>query len=107
MIFSNKTYDVLKWIALVFLDAIGICYQALSGIWGLPYGDAVLQTCAALSVCLGTLLGVSNAQYNREQAEQHQGAYAEMVKQNNEMRDELVANLEKAYEQFGEDEGEE
>lgn len=103
MIFNNKVYDVLKWIALVALDALGICYQALSVVWGLPYGDQVLQTCAALSVCLGTLLGISNAQYNREQSVMHQDAYSEMVRQNNEMRDELVANLEKTYEQFAED----
>jgi len=104
MIFSNRTYDILKWIALVFLDAIGICYQALSTVWGLPYGDQVLQTCAALSVCLGTLLGVSNAQYNRKESEVHQDAYKEMVAQNNEMREELVANLEKTYENFGDEE---
>lgn len=104
MIFSNRLYDILKWIALVFLDAIGICYQALSNVWNLPYGDQVLQTCAALSVCLGTLLGVSNAQYNRKEAEAHQDAYSEMVKQNNEMRDELVANLEQTYEKFEDEE---
>ena len=63
---SNKTYDILKWIALVALDAIGLFYSTIAGIWGLPYGDQVLETCVALSVLLGALVGVSSAQYNKK-----------------------------------------
>ena len=63
---SNKTYDVLKWIALVALDAVGVFYKAISTIWGIPYGDEVLATCAALSLLLGTLIGVSSAQYKKK-----------------------------------------
>ena len=61
---SNKLYDILKWVALVALDALGICYKTLAGIWGWPFGDEVLATCSAVSVCIGVLLGVSTAQYN-------------------------------------------
>lgn len=63
---SNKTYDVLKWIALVALDAVGVFYKAISAIWGIPYGDEVLATCAALSLLLGTLIGVSSTQYKKK-----------------------------------------
>ena len=63
---SNKTYDVLKWIALVALDAVGLFYSTIATIWGLPYGDQVLTTCTACSVLLGTLIGVSSAQYNKK-----------------------------------------
>ena len=59
----NKMYDVLKWIALVALDAVGLFYQTLSAIWNLPYGDEVLATCVAVSVCLGTLLQISSSKY--------------------------------------------
>ena len=62
---SNKTYDILKWVALVALDAIGVFYKAFAGIWALPLGDEVLATCAALSLLLGTLLGISNANYRK------------------------------------------
>lgn len=62
---SNKTYDVLKWVALIALNAIGVCYKSLSLIWGLPYGDEVCETCAALALCLGSLLGISTAEYNK------------------------------------------
>lgn len=62
---SNKVYDVLKWIALIALDALGLFYSTIATIWGLPFGDAVLATCTALSVLLGTLIGVSSAQYKK------------------------------------------
>jgi hypothetical protein len=60
---SNKVYDVLKWFALVALDAIGVFYKTIATIWALPYGDEVLATFAALSLLLGALLGISSASY--------------------------------------------
>ena len=63
---SNKVYDVLKWIALIVLPAIGTLYFALSGIWGLPYGEEAVGTIVAIETFLGTLLGISTAQYNKE-----------------------------------------
>jgi hypothetical protein len=63
---SNKMYDILKWIALVALDAVGLFYSTIAGIWGLPYGDQVLETCVALSLLLGALVGVSSTQYNKK-----------------------------------------
>lgn len=62
---SNKMYDVLKWVALIALDAIGLFYSTVAAIWGLPFGDQVLTTCTALSVLLATLIGVSSAQYKK------------------------------------------
>lgn len=66
---SNKLYDVLKWVALVALDAVGLFYKTVATIWSLPLGDEVLATCAALSLLIGTLIGVSSAQYNKKEAE--------------------------------------
>ena len=62
---SNKVYDILKWVALVALDAIGLFYKTIAVIWGLPLGDEVMATCAALSVLIGALIGISSAQYNK------------------------------------------
>ena len=62
---SNKVYDVLKWIAMYFLPAIGTLYFALSGIWGLPYGEEIVGTVAAIDTCLGVILGISSANYNK------------------------------------------
>lgn len=63
---SNKVYDVLKWISLIVLPAIGTLYFALSGIWGLPYGEEIVGTIVAIETFLGALLGISTAQYNKE-----------------------------------------
>ena len=62
---SHKVYDVLKWIAMYFLPAIGTLYFALSGIWNLPYGEQVVGTITAVDTFLGVILGISNAQYNK------------------------------------------
>ena len=62
---SNKVYDVLKWIAMYLLPAIGTLYFALSGIWSLPYGEQVVGTITAVDTFLGVILGISNAQYNK------------------------------------------
>jgi hypothetical protein len=65
MIVSNKVYDILKWVALVALDACGVFYKTIATIWSLPIGDEVLSTCAALSLLIGTLIGVSSAVYKK------------------------------------------
>jgi len=63
MTMSNKTYDVLKWIAQILLPALGALYFALSQVWGLPYGEQIVGTISAVDVFLGALLGISSAQY--------------------------------------------
>lgn len=67
---SNKVYDVLKWVALVALDAVGYFYQELANVWSLPYGDEVFKTCVALSIFIGALIGVSSAKYKKDNEEQ-------------------------------------
>ena len=62
---NSKTYDLLKWIAQYLLPGIGTLYFALSGIWGLPYGEQVIGTITAVDVFLGVLIGVSANQYNK------------------------------------------
>lgn len=63
--FSNKIYDVLKYIALIGLPALGTLYFALSGIWGLPYGEEVKGTILAVDTALGAMLCISTATYNK------------------------------------------
>lgn len=64
---SNNAYDILKWIAQILLPALGTLYFALSKIWGLPWSTEVVGTIAAVDTFLGALLGISSAEYNREQ----------------------------------------
>lgn len=64
---SNKIYDILKWIALVVLPALGTLYFALAGIWNFPYGEQVVGTIMAIDTFLGALLGISTVQYNKKE----------------------------------------
>lgn len=62
---SNKTYDVLKWIAMVVLPAIAALYSGLSSIWGFPYGEQIVGTLVVVETFIGTVLQISNAQYKK------------------------------------------
>ena len=62
---SNKTYDILKWVAQYGLPAVGTLYFAIAGIWNLPYGEEVVGTITAIDAFLGVLLGISTAQYKK------------------------------------------
>ena len=62
---SNKTYDVLKWIAQILLPAMGTLYFALAGIWGFPYAEQVVGTITAVDTFIGVMLGISAAQYKK------------------------------------------
>ena len=54
---TNEAYDVLKWIAQIFLPATGTLYFALANIWGLPFPQEVVGTIVATDAFLGVLLG--------------------------------------------------
>lgn len=63
---SNKTYDTLKWIAMYLLPALGTLYFTLAGIWNFPYGEQIVGTITAIDTCLGVVLGISTAKYNKK-----------------------------------------
>lgn len=62
---NNKVYDILKWIAMYLLPALGTLYFALASIWGLPYGEQVVGTITAIDTFLGVILGISSVKYNK------------------------------------------
>ena len=66
---SDKVYDVLKWIALILIPAIGTLYFALAGIWGFPYAEAIVGTLTAVDTFLGAILGISTSMYKKNQNE--------------------------------------
>lgn len=64
MIFSDKVYDVLKWVAIVALPALATFIAIISKIWGwADLGVAISQTITALGVLIGALLGISAISY--------------------------------------------
>lgn len=66
--FSNRTYDVLKYIAQIVLPASGALYFGLAEIWELPYGTEVVGTITVVDVFLGAVLLLSSKQYNNSAA---------------------------------------
>jgi hypothetical protein len=62
---SNKTYNVLKWIAMYLLPALGTLYFALAGIWGFPFGEEIVGTLTAVDTFLGVILGISSSYYHK------------------------------------------
>lgn len=62
---SNRQYDILKD-AVVWVSAFGTLYFALSGIWGLPYGEQVVGTCTAIVAFMSAIMKGSTNTYRAE-----------------------------------------
>lgn len=69
---SNKTYDILKIVAIIILPLIQTLYVGLSKIWGFGFGEEIDQTIqlliGALNVILGAALVKSSADYHKGDA---------------------------------------
>lgn len=67
---SNKTYDVLKWITTVVIPAVGALYFGLSRFWAVPCPAEILGTLTLVETFMASVLGISNATYKAEMANQ-------------------------------------
>lgn len=65
MVFSNKVYDILKWVAIIVAPALATLVKVIFTIWNIPYGTEIATTITALATFLGALLMVSNANYQK------------------------------------------
>jgi hypothetical protein len=64
---NNKTYDILKDIALYVLPALATLVLTLGNIWGLPYAEAIAATITAIDTFLGTVLKISSIKYKENE----------------------------------------
>lgn len=64
-ILSNRTYDILKWVALVGTNAFSALVISLGQIWGWSYAVPIAGTISAVGSCIGACLQVSSANYNK------------------------------------------
>ena len=64
MKFSNKQFDTIKWIALVFVPASATLVLTVGKIWSLPYYDNIAATITAFGLFLAAIIGVSTSQFN-------------------------------------------
>jgi len=65
MILKNEVYNVLKWIAQIFLPAAAVLWVAIATVWKLPLVQEVETTILAADAFLGALLGVASSTYNK------------------------------------------
>lgn len=63
---SNKAYDIIRFLSEVLITAIGALYWALADTWGLPYGEQIVATCAAVSTFLGVFVHWQRSVYNKQ-----------------------------------------
>ena len=64
---SNKLYDLLKWLVVIVLPAVGALYAGLSQIWpAIPYAEEIPATVTVVCTFLGAILCISSAQYYGE-----------------------------------------
>lgn len=63
---DNKTYDTLKYVALIALPALQVFWLTIGKIWNLNYTVEIGATIGAVALLLGTLLGVSTRNYYDE-----------------------------------------
>jgi hypothetical protein len=61
----NKLYDVLRWVAMLFLPALAILVQTIFRIWGLPYGNEITASIVAVNAFLSAILGISSISYQK------------------------------------------
>jgi len=61
---NNKVYDVLKYLSVIALPALGTFWMVVGAVWGVPHVDEVVKTIVALATLLGALLVLSTVQYN-------------------------------------------
>ena len=64
-ILNDKLYDVLKWVAMLFLPALAVLIKTVFAVWNIPYGDEISTTIMALDAFLGAILGISSIQYKK------------------------------------------
>ena len=74
---SNETYDILAFVGRIVLPALAVFYKSLGGIWGeaIPFPNEVSATIMAIDLLLNSLLGISSANFYKEQAKESVNDY--------------------------------
>ena len=62
---SNSTYDTIKKISLLILPSATFL-ASLVDIWGIPYGNQIVATLAALDVFAGAAVAILAADYHKK-----------------------------------------
>ena len=63
---DNKVYDILKWVAMLFLPALAVLVKTIFAVWQLPYGEEISTSIMAIDAFLGAILGISHISYTKK-----------------------------------------
>ena len=63
---SNKTYDIIKDVSLLWMPTAITLYGVISATWGLPYGEQILATLTGLNAALGAVVKYYKSKYDKE-----------------------------------------
>lgn len=64
---KNEIYDLLKWLVLVCIPAATVLYAVLDKTFGWGCAETVMTISSAVCTFIGAILGISTAEYNKEQ----------------------------------------
>lgn len=81
---SNKVYDILKWTSLVFLPALITFLGVVFKVLDVANADVILTIAVAFNTFLGSILGISNINYNKNTYIENAVEFNELSEQNNE-----------------------
>ena len=67
----DRVYDILKWVALIALPAVSVFVLTMGADLTENY-EVIAKFISAVSVLLGSLIGVSTVQYNSARGKQNE-----------------------------------
>ena len=89
---NDKTYDILKRVALIVVPALATFVNAVGIVWGVPYTNEVTATITAFGVFLGAVIGVSSKNYEPDThgnliVTKHNDVYADFTAEPSNLKD--------------------
>ena len=89
---NDKTYDILKRVALIVVPALATFVNAVGIVWGVPYTNEVTATITAFGVFLGAAIGISSKNYEPDThgnlvVTKHNEVYADFTAEPSNLKD--------------------
>jgi len=66
MIISDKLYNILKWLCLIFAPALVTLVATIFALYHIDGAEIVCGTISAIATFIGALIGVSTKAYNKK-----------------------------------------
>ena len=62
----DRIYDILKWLVIIVIPALTTLYAVCDKTFGWGHAEIVTTLSTAVCTCIGAIVGISTAQYNKE-----------------------------------------